>query len=147
MELKININDEMFNKLVEVKDDILTRDVMNELLIEGAKQYFTSEEFYSKMSNSLFYENGGYYGPKHYELTAFAKELLKSNITPEDLNVSKEKILEVIDNNSKEILYKGLSQIIIDGIFNNDVIRDHLSQAARNEIAGQMEYIIQSTKQ
>ena len=147
MELKINIDDEMFNKLVEVKDEVLTEDVKKELLIEGAKQYFTSEEFYSKMSNSFFYESGSCYGPKHYELTAFAKELLKSNITPEDLNVSKEKILEVIDNNSKEILYKGLAQIIIDGIFNNDIIRDHLSQAARNEIAGQMEYIVNCTKQ
>lgn len=147
MELKINIDDEMFNKLVEVRDDILTEDVMKELLIEGAKQYFTSEEFYSKMSNSFFYENGGYYGPKYYELTAFAKEWLKSCITPEDLNISKEKLLEVIDKDSKEILYKALSEIILNGIFNNNIVYDHLANAARSEIANQMDYIIGRAKE
>ncbi len=132
MEIKIEIDNEKFEKLVSIQNKI-TDEEMAELFKEGLQQYFKSEAFFDKLSSIIFTK--GYYYSDNYDLTNRGQRILNDIFNDSETKAKYVQIItNILEQHSKEILVKGLADIILQGLLNTDTVVGAIRNISQMEI-------------
>lgn len=132
MEITINIDNEKLDKLINIKDQISSEEMVD-LFKEGLQQYFKSEAFFDKFSSIMFTKS--YYYSNDYELTNRGQQILNNIFNDSETKAEYVQIItNILEQHSKEILVKGLADIILQGLLNTNTVVDAIRSISQTEI-------------
>lgn len=141
MELKIELSDEKFKELTDLKiDELIDQNVLVELFKDAVREYFKTDEFKNVLKKSLF--NIDYYGRPSENLTDLGREAVLKAVSDQDLTEVKECVLEILKSEGDKILIQSLGDSIIKSIFTSRQMQDSLADLLCSNVQAVVDNII-----
>lgn len=138
MEIKFEINDEMFDPTFKNALENLSLEQKQEILLKGFKEYMQTDKCKENFKN-VFFDGFGYYNSSLKFSDEGSKIVSKAIMEDKEFKDSIINLIkEIMEDKGKEILIASLKNILLAGLYDNTTFIDGL----RNTIATDINVII-----
>jgi len=140
MEVKIEVSDEQFQKIVKESIESLPQEKLHEVVLSAFKEYLLSND----VVKNLLTEKKGYYD-NTLQPTAFLQNLMKQADTTAVVNEIRDDMLLDLKKNHREIMEQAFMKVFLKSIFETNefnqmayiaadgILRAHLASNHQNQ--------------
>ena len=140
MEVKIEVSDEQFQKIVKESIESLPQEKLHEVVLSAFKEYLLSKD----VVKDLLTEKRGYYDSKLVP-SAFLQDLMKQADTTAVVNEIRDDMLLDLKKNYREIIEQAFMKVFLRSIFETNefsqmaytaadgILRAHLESNHQNQ--------------
>lgn len=134
MEIKFEINDEMFDPTFKNALENLSLEQKQEILLKGFKEYIQTDECKENFKN-VFFEGFGYYNSSLKFSEDGNRIVSKAIMEDKEFKDSIINLItELMKDKGKEILIASLKNILLSGLYNDAAFIDGIRYTLVNDI-------------
>lgn len=134
MEVKIEVSDEQFQKIVKESIESLPQEKLHEVVLSAFKEYLLSKD----VVKDLLTEKRGYYD-KTLVPSAFLQDLMKQVDTTAAVNEIRDDMLLDLKKNYREIIEQAFMKVFLRSIFETNEFNQMAYIAADGVLRGHLE--------
>lgn len=133
MEVKIEVSDEQFQKIVKESIESLPQEKLHEVVLNAFKEYLLSND----VVKNLFTEKDGYYS-NTLKPTRFLQDLMAKADTTAAVNEIRDDMLLDLKKNHREIIEQAFMKVFLRSIFETNEFNQMAYIAADGILSGHL---------
>lgn len=134
MEVKIEVSDEQFQKIVKESIESLPQEKLHEVVLSAFKEYLLSKD----VVKDLLTKKGSYYDSE-LKPTSFLQDLMKQADTTAAVNEIRDDMLLDLKKNHREIIEQAFIKVFLRSIFETNEFNQMAYVAADGVLRGHLE--------
>jgi hypothetical protein len=119
MEVKIEVSDEQFQKIVKESIESLPQEKLHEVVLSAIKEYLTTKD----VLDNLFTYKSSYYGNER-KPSLFLENIMSRAETTEAVNDIRDDMLMTMKKNNREIIEQAFIKTFLRSIFQTKEFND-----------------------